>query len=233
MQTDIAESGYKCAVLSGVMEGSVFLQQPTPVELSNAERIRDAAIRCFAAQGISATTMRAIAEAAGVSHGLVQHHFGNKAGLIAAVDNYVLRVFGEALESNPLPVPTEPADDFKSLGGRFSKLIHDHPNVVDYVGRALSEGNNIGVVIFDGLLQISIRQRDTFAAAGLTRPDIDPDYAALNPLILRLGAIMLRSHIARHIDGAFTTPAELRRWDAAVTAMIRHGQFTSDPAEHS
>ncbi|MFV8141910.1 TetR/AcrR family transcriptional regulator [Mycolicibacterium senegalense] len=215
------------------MEGSVFLQQPTPVELSNAERIRDAAIRCFAAQGISATTMRAIAEAAGVSHGLVQHHFGNKAGLIAAVDNYVLRVFGEALESNPLPVPTEPADDFKSLGGRFSKLIHDHPNVVDYVGRALSEGNNIGVVVFDGLLQISIRQRDTFAAAGLTRPDIDPDYAALNPLILRLGAIMLRSHIARHIDGAFTTPAELRRWDAAVTAMIRHGQFTADPAEHS
>ncbi|MCV7138387.1 MULTISPECIES: TetR/AcrR family transcriptional regulator [Mycolicibacterium] len=214
------------------MEGSVFLQQPTPVELSNAERIRDAAIRCFATQGISATTMRAIAEAAGVSHGLVQHHFGNKAGLIAAVDNYVLRVFGEALESNPLPVPTPPTNDFASLGGRFSKLIHDHPDVVDYVGHALIEGGNIGAVIFDGLLQISARQRDNFAEAGLTRPDLDPDWAALNPLMLRLGPIMLRSHIARHIEGALSTPAELQRWDATVTALIRHGQFTSDPAEH-
>lgn len=211
----------------------MFLRQPAPVELSNAERIRDAALRSFARQGISATALRAIAEAAGVSVGLVQHHFGNKAGLIEAVDDYVLRVFADALESNPLPVPAEPADDFKSLGGRFSKLIHDHPDIVDYVGRALSEGNNIGVVIFDGLLKISARQRDTFAAAGLTRPDLDPDWAALNPLVLRLGAIMLRSHIARHIDGAFTKAAELQRWDASVTAMIRHGQFTADPAERS
>ncbi|AKS30824.1 TetR/AcrR family transcriptional regulator [Mycolicibacterium goodii] len=210
------------------MEGSVFFQQLAPVELSNAERIRAAAIRCFAAHGISATTMRTIAEAAGVSHGLVQHHFGNKAGLIAAVDNYVLRVFGEALESNPLPVPATPMDDFNSLGGRFSKLVHDHPDAVDYVGRALIEGNNIGAVIFDGLLKISVRQRDNFAEAGLTRPDLDHDWAALNPLMLRLGPIMLRAHIARHIEGALCKPAELQRWDAAVTAMIRHGQFRAE-----
>lgn len=177
--------------------------------------------------------MRAIAEAAGVSVGLVQHHFGNKAGLIDAVDDHVLRVFGEALESNPLPVPAEPTDGFKSLGGRFSKLIHDHLDVVDYVGHALLEGNKIGAVIFDGLLQISTRQRDDFAAAGLTKPDLDPDWAALNPLMLRLGPIMLRSHIARHIPGAFSTPVELQRWDATVTAMIRDSQFRADPAEHS
>lgn len=215
------------------MEGSVFALQPTPVQLSNADRIRDAALRCFATQGISGTTMRTIAEAAGVSHGLLRHHFGSKDGLIAAVDDHVLRVFSEALESNPLPVPAEPTNDFRSLGGRMSKLIHDRPEVVDYVGHALIEGNDIGAVIFDGLLKISVRQRDTFAAAGLTRDDLDPDWAALNPLMLRLGPIMLRAHIARHIDGAFTTPAELQRWDASVTALIRHGQFTSDPAEHT
>ncbi|GAS89079.1 TetR/AcrR family transcriptional regulator [Mycolicibacterium brisbanense] len=215
------------------MEGSVFALQPVPIQLTNADRIRDAALRCFAAQGISGTTMRTIAEAAGVSHGLLRHHFGSKDGLIAAVDDHVLRVFSEALESNPLPVPAEPTNDFSSLGGRVSKLIHDHPDVIDYVGHALIEGNNVGAVIFDGLLKISVRQRDTFTAAGLTRDDIDPDWAALNPLMLRLGPILLRSHIARHIDGAFTTPAELQRWDASVTALIRHGQFTADPAEHS
>ncbi|MFD3038563.1 TetR/AcrR family transcriptional regulator [Mycolicibacterium senegalense] len=215
------------------MEGSVFALQPAPIQLSNADRIRDAALRCFATGGISGTTMRTIAEAAGVSHGLLRHHFGSKDGLIAAVDDHVLRVFSDALESNPLPVPAEPTNDFRSLGGRMSKLIHDRPEVVDYVSHALIEGNDIGAVIFDGLLKISIRQRDTFTAAGLTRDDIDPDWAALNPLMLRLGPILLRSHIARHIDGAFTTPAELQRWDASVTALIRHGQFTADPAEHT
>ncbi|KLI09139.1 hypothetical protein A5731_09235 [Mycolicibacterium conceptionense] len=215
------------------MEGSVFALQPAPIQLSNADRIRDAALRCFATGGISGTTMRTIAEAAGVSHGLLRHHFGSKDGLIAAVDDHVLRVFSDALESNPLPVPAEPTNDFSSLGGRMSKLIHDRPEVVDYVSHALIEGNDIGAVIFDGLLKISIRQRDTFTAAGLTRDDIDPDWAALNPLMLRLGPILLRSHIARHIDGAFTTPAELQRWDASVTALIRHGQFTADPAEHT
>ncbi|CQD03283.1 TetR family transcriptional regulator [Mycolicibacterium conceptionense] len=215
------------------MEGSVFALQPAPIQLSNADRIRDAALRCFATGGISGTTMRTIAEAAGVSHGLLRHHFGSKDGLIAAVDDHVLRVFSDALESNPLPVPAEPTNDFSSLGGRMSKLIHDRPEVVDYVSHALIEGNDIGAVIFDGLLKISIRQRDTFTAAGLTRDDIDPDWAALNPLMLRLGPILLRSHIARHIDGAFTTPAELQRWDASVTALIRHGQFTADPAEHN
>lgn len=215
------------------MEGSVFALRPAPIQLSNADRIRDAALRCFATGGISGTTMRTIAEAAGVSHGLLRHHFGSKDGLIAAVDDHVLRVFSDALESNPLPVPAEPTNDFSSLGGRMSKLIHDRPEVVDYVSHALIEGNDIGAVIFDGLLKISIRQRDTFTAAGLTRDDIDPDWAALNPLMLRLGPILLRSHIARHIDGAFTTPAELQRWDASVTALIRHGQFTADPAEHT
>ncbi|CDP87228.1 MULTISPECIES: TetR/AcrR family transcriptional regulator [Mycolicibacterium] len=215
------------------MEGSVFALQPAPIQLSNADRIRDAALRCFATGGISGTTMRTIAEAAGVSHGLLRHHFGSKDGLIAAVDDHVLRVFSDALESNPLPVPAEPTNDFSSLGGRMSKLIHDRPEVVDYVSHALIEGNDIGAVIFDGLLKISIRQRDTFTAAGLTRDDIDPDWAALNPLMLRLGPILLRSHIARHIDGAFTTPAELQRWDASVTALIRHGQFTADPAQHT
>ena len=40
----------------------------------------------------AATSLRAVAAAAGVSLGLVQHHFATKAGLIKAVDDYVLAV---------------------------------------------------------------------------------------------------------------------------------------------
>src|SRR5690606_20135242 len=45
-----------------------------------AARIRDAAIVEFAAHGFTKSTVRAIAESAGVSPGLVIHHFGSKDG---------------------------------------------------------------------------------------------------------------------------------------------------------
>ena len=56
---------------------------------SSIERIRSAALKTFAMYGTSATSLRMVAAAAGVSVGLVQHHFANKAGLIKAVDDHV------------------------------------------------------------------------------------------------------------------------------------------------
>ena len=34
-----------------------------------------------------------------------------------------------------------------------------------------------------------------------------------------LGAMLLRTHIERHLPGPLTEPDQLRRWDAAVTAL--------------
>ena len=65
-------------------------------ELSAIDRIRDAALKSFATHGAAATSLRAVAAAAGVSLGSVQHHFATKAGLIQAVDDYVLDVVIDA-----------------------------------------------------------------------------------------------------------------------------------------
>lgn len=208
-----------------------FPRRVTGVEPSNEERIRDAALLTFAAHGIAATSYRMVAEAAGVSIGLVQHYFKSKAALIAAVDEHVLDVIGRAMESAPLPRP--PDDGLLEAGNRLTKLIAENAIVLDYAGRSLVEGEAIGTVIFDGLLGISAAQRDRFAEQHLTREDLDPDWAALNPLILRIGAIVLRPHIERHLGESFTTTAQLRRWDAAVTALIREGQLHRNPLPSS
>jgi AcrR family transcriptional regulator len=198
-------------------------RRPTSAEPSSTERIRDAALKSFAANGIAATSLRTVAEAAGTSIGLVQHYYGTKAALIAAVDDYVLQVIGDAVESAPLPAP--PADPLAEMGRRVTTLIAEQADVVDYLGRALVEGDSIGSEIFDGLVGISTAQRQQLNERHQTRPDLDAVWAALNPLILRLGAIILRAHIDRHIPEPFTTATQLRRWDAAVTALIREGQF--------
>jgi AcrR family transcriptional regulator len=157
---------------------------------------------------------------------LVQHYFGTKAALRDAVDQYVLRVVGEALESTALPGP--PADGLNEAGRRLTALMAEKPEVMAYLGRALAEGGAFGSVIFEGLLGISAAQRDQFAQQGMARPDLDPDWAALNPLILRVGAIILRPYIERCLGEEFFSEPQLRRWDAAVTNLLRRGLLRDD-----
>lgn len=199
---------------------------PPPAEPSPKERIRDAALSCFAVRGIAATTLRAIAETAEVSLGLVQHHFRTKAALTAAVDQYVLQVVSEALEPTRMPEP--PSDGLNAAGRRLTGLMVERPDVMTYLGRALAEGGALGSVIFTGLLGISTAQRDEFSRRNNIQPDLDPDWAALNPLILRVGAIILHPYIELHLRESFFIERQLRRWDAAVTSLIRHGQFLDE-----
>lgn len=200
---------------------------PAPLEPSSEERIRDAALTCFAQDGIAATSFRMVAKAAGVSIGLVQHYFHTKAELTAAVDQYVLRVIGDALESAPLPDP--PGDALEEAGQRLTSIMAEHPDAITYLGRALAEGGAIGSVMFEGLVAISAAQRDLFIEHGMTRPDLDPDWAALNPLIMRVGVVILRPYIERYLGKPFFDELQLRRWDDAVTSLIREGLFHDQP----
>ena len=73
---------------------------------------------------------------------------------------------------------------------------------------------------FDALVGISATQRDQFVKQGMTRPDLDPEWAALSPLILRVGATILRPHIECHLGKAL-----LGR--AAASALGRRTSPTS------
>lgn len=189
------------------------------------ERIRDAAMACFAARGVAGTSLRTIADTAEVSVGLIQHYFGSKARLIAAIDEHVLEVFGLLLEE-PESVPQ---DDPMPFRGGTARLFIEHPDVVDYVARVLTEEGPTGATIFDGLVKISALQGETFAARGMTRSDLDPVWSVLNPVLLRIGASVLRRHVERHIPGPLYSPDQTLRWDLATTNLIRHGQLRPDP----
>src|SRR5690625_6558390 len=59
-------------------------------DLTAKARIRQIALELFATNGADATSMRAISSRAGVTVGLITHHFGTKAGLIQAVEDDLL-----------------------------------------------------------------------------------------------------------------------------------------------
>jgi AcrR family transcriptional regulator len=191
-------------------------------ERSSIERIRDAALRSFATYGTSATSLRAVAAAAGVSVGLVQHHFANKAGLVKAVDDHVL---GLVIAAIAPPVPGPPADSIAEMGTRVTRIVAEQPDIVDYLGHALIDGSPLGTTIFDTLAAFGIarwKQRDERAE---TRLHTDITWAALNALVLPLGTIILRGHIERHLPERFSSPASLERWQESVNTLLREGLF--------
>ncbi|MGV0849032.1 TetR/AcrR family transcriptional regulator [Mycolicibacterium phlei] len=195
---------------------------PAPDERSGVDRIREAALRLFAARGTAATSLRLVASEAGVSLGMVQHHFATKANLIKAVDDHVLRVLNNALSQ---PVPEPPADSISDVGSRVTSLINNEPLVCAYIGQSLTDGSALGVQVFDLLAAMGEQRWKQRAALGLTRPGLDPTWSTLNPLILALGAWVLRAHIDRHLPEPFETPEQLQRWQDATNSLLREGQM--------
>ena len=198
------------------------LDRATADERSSIERIRHAALKSFGTHGTSRTSLRTVAEAAGVSVGLVQHHFTNKAGLIKAVDDYVLSVVLDVIAQ---PMSGPPADSLDEMGGRVTHIVAAHPDVVDYFGRALMDGSPLGAVVFDMLMNSGTARWHQRGERGESRPDVDVTWAAINSLVLALGTLSMRAHVERHLPEPLSAPAQLERWQASVNTLLRKGLF--------
>jgi AcrR family transcriptional regulator len=193
-------------------------------ELSAIDRIRIAALKILATRGASGTSLRAVAAAAGVSLGSVQHHFATKAGLIEAVDDWALAVVVTAITQ---PIPDTTADSVAEIGDRVTGMIAEQPEIADYIGRALIDGRPVGGMIFDSLLNSGMARWHRRSERGETRADLDLTWAAINSLVLALGALMMRGHIERHLPGPFTSPPQLERWQGSVNSLLREGLFAA------
>ncbi|MFC6063829.1 TetR/AcrR family transcriptional regulator [Streptomyces ochraceiscleroticus] len=73
------------------------------------EALLNAAVRVVARGGLRKLTYRAVAEEAGVTHGLVVHHFGSRDALIEEALGYVVR---QSLSSSLLEPGTGRPEDF-------------------------------------------------------------------------------------------------------------------------
>ncbi|MEN4446326.1 helix-turn-helix domain-containing protein [Mycobacterium sp. SM3041] len=200
---------------------TVFTRRREPAKPTSREMIIEAALTVFAERGTQAATLKNVADAAGVSVGRVQHHFKAKEDLIAAVDDHAIDALAAKIQNPDAP----PEETLVAMGHRFTEVISEKPHVLEYICMQMLEPEGVGETIFDGMFAISEAQRVHFEKMGLTREDLDPEWGALLPLIVRAGTILFRKHIERHIPGAFLEPENLRRWDEAVTALIRHGQL--------
>ena len=95
---------------------------------------------CFAAHGSEAASLRMVADAADVSIGLVQHHFGSKSALIDVVDEELFAILQQAAPPFASPAPDPVAD----VGHRLTRLIAEQPDAIDYLARLLIDDQRTG-----------------------------------------------------------------------------------------
>jgi len=193
-------------------------------DLTAAARIRNAALEGFARDGVAATTIRDVARAAGVSPGLVQHHFRTKADLERAVNEYVLQVAVEAsagLDEASTGGSTE--DLFEAMGKRIAELVRDHRSALLYVIRSAAAGEPAGLEIFDAFVALVSGHAERLAAEGTLREDVDLLWLGLQVVILDLGTVLLEPAIDRHLPEPLERPEQLERWRRACTELLRQG----------
>lgn len=159
---------------------------PAFEDLTARARIRDAAIRLFAERGIEGTTVRDIAEQAGVSPGLLRHHFGSKEALREACDGYALDRLVKIKEEFLL--------EDKVANPGFLPSVH--PTIVllyKYLTRALLDGSPSAAALFDDMVALTEQWVSKHA------PDITEDYRAYAAVLVGMqsGILAMHEHVSR------------------------------------
>jgi TetR/AcrR family transcriptional regulator, regulator of cefoperazone and chloramphenicol sensitivity len=192
-------------------------------DLRAAAVIRDAAMRLFAERGAAAVTVREIAAAAGVSPGLVMHHYGSKDGLKDAVDDRAVAFFEEIIgELARLGADGGGA----SLAELFAARVDREPVMVDYVRRLLADGGEAADALFAKLLDETEAGMRSLAAAGVVRPARDERIRTAFLLANDLAVVLLRRQITRATGTDPLTREGLGPWTAAVMDVYTSGIFT-------
>jgi AcrR family transcriptional regulator len=178
-------------------------------DLTGRARIRDAALEQFGIHGFDSATIRGIAEAAGVSPGLVQHHFGSKQALRRACDEAVLELVRQKLDATRDGQITNPAV--------LASLYSSAPALVRYVARAVADGSGVGAELFDHLAAAT---EEFLTGAWPDRFPVGSARArnAATALVAQsAGAIVLHEHVARRMG--------LVAWDQIATPQIGLAQL--------
>ncbi|MFD0363283.1 TetR family transcriptional regulator [Nocardia sp. GCM10030253] len=172
------------------------IPQGSATDLNTAARIRDAAIDVFGEHGFQ-VGVRAIAAAAGVSPGLVNHHFGSKDGLRATCDERVL----EIIRTEKAKAIAEPGP-----GGMLTALaeIEVYAPVVGYMLRSFQAGGQLAEDLLEHMISDAVIYTQTAVDAGRAKPSRDPEARARYIVLCHVGAmnlyLQMRMHREKKID---------------------------------
>ena len=171
----------------------------SPSDLTARARIRDAAIALMSEHGIDGTTIRDIAQAAGVSSGLLRHHFGSKEGLRDACDEYAMH-------------------ELTGIGKRFTdmmiidRLTPDVLRMQRYLVRSMMDGSPAGNALFDRMIEYG---EDFLRATDLKVDDPRANIAVIS--VMKMSLYTMREQLSRVLGVDVGTP---EGWTRVLLASL-------------
>ena len=181
-------------------------------------------MRLFAERGAAAVTVREIAAAAGVSPGLVMHHYGSKDGLKDAVDRRTAAFFEEML--GELAWIGEQGGS-ASLAELFTARLEAQPVMAGYVRRLLLDGGEAADALFGKLFGTTLAGMRSLVEAGVVRPARDEQTRTAFLLANDLSLVLLRRQITQVTGTDPLTREGLARWTAAAMDVYTGGIFAA------
>lgn len=192
-----------------------------PEDRTARARIRDAAIEIFGREGFERARVREVAAAAGVSPGLVLHHFGSKEGLRHACDEHVTN---ELFARNDRLRGTEVAAEIQSWLADFENF---RPQLT-YIARMLSEDSKAGGELFAELVRGTRIMIDQQVAAGIMRDIEDRDILAAYLAAWGAASLVLQRHLATALGVPEMTGEVHRRSTLPLMEVLTHGIYADD-----
>jgi AcrR family transcriptional regulator len=170
----------------------VLMENPraTDDDLTAKARIRNTALDLFSRYGEDRVSLRAIAAEAGVTLGLVQHHFKTKAGLRDAVDQLVVDYFSSTLAA--VGADGSPAEIVAARDEAVRQMLRDNPPVVNYVRRAILEPSQDRFHLLDVLVDLTRREVASLRKSGRASTTRRESTQVVAVLVRQMGELLLQ-----------------------------------------
>jgi AcrR family transcriptional regulator len=159
-------------------------------DLTAKARIRNAALDLYAQYGEERTSLRAVAAEAGVTLGLVQHHFKTKAGLRRAVDQLIVDYFAQTVAA--VPTDGTPEEVASARDEAVRRMLENNLPVVNYIRRVLLEPTENQQRLLDALVDFTRREIGMLRDAGLASTTRPQSHQIVTVLVRQFGELLLQ-----------------------------------------
>lgn len=193
----------------------------SPEDLTARARIRDAAMRHFAEEGFEKATIRGIADTAGVSSGLIRHHFGSKEALRDFCDEYVLGIARRLNEETWAAF--EAGDLGKAAASRAPIGRFNH-----YIARSLIDGGS--GELFDEIARMGEAWIAAFDAQRDEKPFTEARVRSAVVAAWGLAIPMMSEHLSRVLGVDLATPEGDALLASALLELYSHPMMSLEDA---
>lgn len=178
--------------------------------------ILEAALAAFAAHGFHGATMRNIADAAGVSQGLLHHHFGGKDGLWLLIGERITKDFLDYM-ANGVDPTLPPEQGIRAMLRSYLNYWKQHPSAFRFnLWRLLDGPRSERQARSDQITRHGVAFFQRAQEVGFIRKDIPPGLA----LIIGGSLIQFWLHSALEIRDALTVTGDENLSDEAFLEHV-------------